>query len=228
MSVISMKQLLEAGVHFGHQTRRWNPKMAEYIFTERNGIYIIDLQKTEDERKKAYKMALIDPLTNVFSRNMMGYVESFHKNNPSEFCLAMLDIDNFKILNDKLGHQTGDKVLELLGETISKNIGNENICIRYGGDEFLIIYTDTNNEKDAYENIEQIRESLNINIYKLIPEKMAITFSSGIALCYPDMTLEDVIYRADVALYNAKANNKNNTIIYDPLQVAATIDVNNQ
>ncbi len=46
MAVISMKQLLEAGVHFGHQTRRWNPKMAEYIFTERNGIYIIDLQKT--------------------------------------------------------------------------------------------------------------------------------------------------------------------------------------
>ena len=45
-NVISMKQLLEAGVHFGHQTRRWNPKMAEYIFTERNGIYIIDLQKT--------------------------------------------------------------------------------------------------------------------------------------------------------------------------------------
>ena len=46
MAVISMKQLLEAGVHFGHQTRRWNPKMATYIFTERNGIYIIDLQKT--------------------------------------------------------------------------------------------------------------------------------------------------------------------------------------
>ena len=46
MSVVSMKSLLEAGVHFGHQTRRWNPKMAPYIFTERNGIYIIDLQKT--------------------------------------------------------------------------------------------------------------------------------------------------------------------------------------
>ena len=45
MAVVSMKQLLEAGVHFGHQTRRWNPKMAQYIFTERNGIYIIDLQK---------------------------------------------------------------------------------------------------------------------------------------------------------------------------------------
>ena len=54
MSVISMKQLLEAGVHFGHQTRRWNPKMAEYIFTERNGIYIIDLQKTVKKMDAAY------------------------------------------------------------------------------------------------------------------------------------------------------------------------------
>lgn len=54
MSVISMKSLLEAGVHFGHQTRRWNPKMSRYIFTERNGIYIIDLQKTVVEIEKAY------------------------------------------------------------------------------------------------------------------------------------------------------------------------------
>ena len=55
MSIVSMKQLLEAGVHFGHQTRRWNPKMAEYIFTERNGIYIIDLQKTVKKIEEAYE-----------------------------------------------------------------------------------------------------------------------------------------------------------------------------
>ena len=54
MSVISMKQLLEAGVHFGHQTKRWNPKMAEYIYTERNGIYIIDLQKSVGKVDEAY------------------------------------------------------------------------------------------------------------------------------------------------------------------------------
>ena len=54
MAVISMKQLLEAGVHFGHQTRRWNPKMAQYIFTERNGIYIIELQKTVRKIDEAY------------------------------------------------------------------------------------------------------------------------------------------------------------------------------
>ena len=54
MSVISMKQLLEAGVHFGHQTRRWNPKMADYIYTERNGIHIIDLQKSVGKVDEAY------------------------------------------------------------------------------------------------------------------------------------------------------------------------------
>ncbi len=58
MSVISMKQLLEAGVHFGHQTRRWNPKMAEYIYTERNGIHIIDLQKSVGKVDEAYKAVL--------------------------------------------------------------------------------------------------------------------------------------------------------------------------
>ena len=58
MSVVSMKQLLESGVHFGHATRRWNPKMAKYIYTSRNGIYIIDLQKTANEIEKAYAALL--------------------------------------------------------------------------------------------------------------------------------------------------------------------------
>ena len=69
MSVISMKQLLEAGVHFGHQTRRWNPKMAEYIYTERNGIYIIDLQKSVgmvDDAYNAIKNIVADGGTVLF------------------------------------------------------------------------------------------------------------------------------------------------------------------
>ena len=66
MSVISMKQLLEAGVHFGHQTRRWNPKMAPYIYTERNGIYIIDLQKSVGKVDEAYK-AIFDIAAEPFS-----------------------------------------------------------------------------------------------------------------------------------------------------------------
>ena len=60
MSVVSMKQLLECGVHFGHQTRRWNPKMRPYIFTERNGVYIIDLQKTVKGLEKL-KISALNP-----------------------------------------------------------------------------------------------------------------------------------------------------------------------
>ena len=72
MSVISMKQLLEAGVHFGHQTRRWNPKMAPYIYTERNGIYIIDLQKSVgmvDDAYKAVSDIAAEGGTSPFRRN---------------------------------------------------------------------------------------------------------------------------------------------------------------
>ena len=61
MAVVSMKQLLEAGVHFGHQTRRWNPKMAEYIYMERNGIYIIDLQKTVKKLEDATASSAASP-----------------------------------------------------------------------------------------------------------------------------------------------------------------------
>ena len=66
MSIVSMKSLLEAGVHFGHHTRRWNPKMAKYIFTERNGIYIIDLQKTVKKLDEAYQDTVQAELDLVF------------------------------------------------------------------------------------------------------------------------------------------------------------------
>ena len=71
MSVISMKQLLEAGVHFGHQTRRWNPKMAPYIYTERNGIYIIDLQKSVGMIDDAYR-AVVETVANGGSVLFVG------------------------------------------------------------------------------------------------------------------------------------------------------------
>ena len=68
MSVITIKQLLEAGVHFGHHTRRWNPKMQEYIYTERNGIYIIDLQKTVKKFEEAYKEYLNSQAPDLWGR----------------------------------------------------------------------------------------------------------------------------------------------------------------
>ena len=78
MSVISMKQLLEAGVHFGHQTRRWNPKMKKYIFTERNGIYIIDLQKTVKKVDEAYNF--VRSLQRTAVRFFSLVLKNRHKN----------------------------------------------------------------------------------------------------------------------------------------------------
>ena len=75
MSVISMKQLLEAGVHFGHQTRRWNPKMAPYIYTERNGIYIIDLQKSVGKVDEAYD-AVFDIAAAGWNNSFRWYKEA--------------------------------------------------------------------------------------------------------------------------------------------------------
>jgi small subunit ribosomal protein S2 len=75
MSVISMKQLLEAGVHFGHQTRRWNPKMAPYIFTERNGIYIIDLQKTVKKMEQEGTFDLLPKKEVIKLKNEMEKLE---------------------------------------------------------------------------------------------------------------------------------------------------------
>ena len=81
MSVISMKQLLEAGVHFGHQTRRWNPKMAPYIYTERNGIYIIDLQQSVGMVDDAYN-AVADIVANGGNILFVGTKKQAHDFSP--------------------------------------------------------------------------------------------------------------------------------------------------
>ena len=82
MAVVSMKKLLEAGVHFGHQTRRWNPKMARFIFTERNGIYIVDLQKTANQIEEAYKVM----------RDKFGLTEYNRKQKASSYQLETLSM----------------------------------------------------------------------------------------------------------------------------------------
>jgi len=89
MSVITIKQLLEAGVHFGHHTRRWNPKMAEYIFTERNGIYIIDLQKTVKKFDEAYNFVR-DLSTEKGTLLFVGTKKYASSNFLTVFCRSMM------------------------------------------------------------------------------------------------------------------------------------------
>lgn len=173
-----------------------------------------DMCHTENERQKAFQMALIDPLTTVFNRNMLDYIKSYRLNNPSEFCLALIDIDGFKTLNDTMGHQVGDNVLRLLGKSIRENIGENDLCIRYGGDEFLLLYINNANAKKAAENINKIKTAF-YNTINTSMHEISCTFSTGISACPPETSLEKGIYKADIALYNAKKKNKNKTVAYD-------------
>ena len=88
MSVVSMKQLLESGVHFGHATRRWNPKMAKYIYTSRNGIYIIDLQKTAAQIEEAYAalLEIVNKFVVVFgSARLIKFLFASYSLTPNQF-----------------------------------------------------------------------------------------------------------------------------------------------
>ena len=112
MAVISMKQLLEAGVHFGHQTRRWNPKMAPYIFTERNGIYIIDLQKTVRKIDEAYMFVRDLALEGSDSGSVV-----FLANLSSSLSLCRGSVDNGGLGGGSDGRDalgTGDEALHTL------------------------------------------------------------------------------------------------------------------
>ena len=149
MAVISMKQLLEAGVHFGHQTRRWNPKMAPYIFTERNGIYIIDLQKTVRKVDEAYnfvrdiamegktvlfvgtKKQAQEPIESEAKRCNMYYVNNrwlggmLTNFRTIRSRIARLnEIDNME-KNDQFSQLPKKEVIKMLGERekLEKNLG---------------------------------------------------------------------------------------------------------
>lgn len=166
-----------------------------------------EMRITEEDRKKAYQMALIDPLTNVFSRNMLNYISSHRKDMPSQICIAIIDIDDFKALNDKLGHPAGDKILKLLAGSIKDNIGENDFCIRYGGDEFIILYIDNADINMATENIERIKAAFT-NSLNLSMRSVHCTFSTGFSMCPPDLSIGDGIYVADKALYNEKKEKK--------------------
>ena len=115
MSVISMKQLLEAGVHFGHQTRRWNPKMAPYIYTERNGIYIIDLQKSVgmvDDAYNAIKDIVADGGTILF----VGTKKQAQDAIKAEASKGSKSVDELKKEQDSAAEKRAEKIAEAEAE----------------------------------------------------------------------------------------------------------------
>jgi len=158
-----------------------------------------------------------DPLTMTITRvSMLPILREqqalvSRQNQPS--CIAMLDIDFFKSINDQYGHPAGDTVLTDLAHHISKNLRPYDKIFRYGGEEFLICMPQVDLTQ-GYEMLERLRQSiptLSINL----PEKINLTISVGLTLLDPNAPVEQAIDRADKALYAAKTAGRNCTKIWN-------------
>ena len=168
-----------------------------------------------------YEKAIKDNLTDLYSKNffMIRLNEEFKRANRFnlKLLLMLIDIDNFKYINDKLGHLTGDKALKLIASKLRENIRSYDIIARFGGDEFIILFPEL-----ALSESKIIANKIidTINKEKFLPEQdYTLTISIGIA-CYPLENVskpEELIERADIALYKAKEKGKNQYFIYNSI-----------
>jgi len=166
-------------------------------------------QKVEKYSDKAYK----DGLTDIFNRRFLEEKgnELFlkYKLSKSQVGIIMLDIDNFKKINDTYGHDIGDLVLITLAQKIKKLIRKEDVFIRYGGEEFILILPNSNIH-NTYKIAEKIRQAIEKTVIDIGEKHLEFTISLGISEIHSDdESIYDAIKRADINLYKAKRNGKN-------------------
>jgi diguanylate cyclase len=146
-------------------------------------------------------------------------------------CMALLDIDNFKLLNDRLGHAAGDAALVHLSRVVRESIRPSDSIARWGGEEFVILLPDTTLE-GAVVTMQRVQRALTRRYYLHNHERVLITFSAGVAQRHPGESQEDVLARADRALYKAKTAGRNRVVADDgsveapagPLTAATPVD----
>ncbi|MCX7903682.1 MAG: diguanylate cyclase [Caloramator sp.] len=160
--------------------------------------------------------AIIDKLTSAYTRKILDDVLDENIENAEVnggvFSIVMVDIDNFKKLNDKYGHLLGDKILRKLGEVVKSNIRKNDLFFRYGGEEFLILLPYTN-KYDALNLAERIRKKIETNLFI---DGKSVTASFGIASFPEDAEWkEELLEKADKALYVAKEKGKNRCEVWD-------------
>ncbi|MBS4537214.1 diguanylate cyclase [Clostridium sp. D2Q-11] len=205
-------------------------KIVGYIYLDTDKLFNKFNNKIYLKLKKLTKLILlnidnynfkilssIDKLTNVYTRKYMeiAYGELYNKCRKEDtiYSLLMADIDKFKDVNDTYGHQKGDLILKKVGEILRESIRSSDIVARYGGEEFIIILPLTNKD-EAYIVAEKIRKR--INNEKLLDEPGNITISIGVSQ-YPihGQFKDEIIEKADQALYNSKNTGRNKTIIWE-------------
>jgi diguanylate cyclase len=190
------------------------------LVASRNEVQAAESRINELESQLIQMSELVreDQLTG--SLNRRGLDEVLHREmeratrRNSTLCVAMIDIDNFKTLNDTHGHNTGDQVLVHLVKVIKETLRAMDVIARFGGEEFMIILPNTS-PQDAVQTVTRVQRELTKRIFMHNNERLLITFSAGVALFVPPESQEDIIKRADEALYKAKKAGKNRVISAD-------------
>ena len=168
---------------------------------------------------KFSQQAQTDTLTQLLNHrafmSILGQALKLFQNKHTPFSLIMLDLDNFKQLNDQYGHMAGDKVLRTLGELIRRNTRSEDSAFRYGGEEFTII-TQMDSVDKIKTFIERILQETRETVVVYEKQKIRFTFSGGIAAMEKNITRRELIQRSDAALYTAKKKGRNQILVFEP------------
>jgi len=174
-------------------------------------IFVNLLEKTEEISRL---QAMTDPLTQLFNRRhfmeLSNQLLTLSKGSGIPLSLAFLDLDNFKCINDQHGHEVGDRVLQKVSKVLKENVRNSDVVARFGGEEFIILFTNTDQEH-ALTVCEMIRKAIE---EAEMPEHVNnITTSIGVSVVGGDESITQVIRRADKALYEAKNKGRNQIVI---------------
>jgi diguanylate cyclase len=131
---------------------------------------------------------------------------------PTPLAIGLLDIDNFKRLNDELGHGAGDVALRSLAEQVAKSLRPDDVVARYGGEEFVVLLPATPDD-EARQILTRLQRSLSGGLFMHERKTVLVTFSAGVTVYRPGEAIEPALERADEALYEAKRTGKNRTCV---------------
>jgi len=172
------------------------------------------IQTLELEIRQLSDEVSTDPLTQIANRR--GLMRSFDERRQSSqttgqsLCIGLLDVDNFKKLNDTLGHQTGDEALKFLSRRVSESLRPQDAVARYGGEEFVVLLPDTD-QASGVEILTRLQRQLSAEFFEHDEQQVFITFSAGVSVYREGEAIEATLDRADMALYEAKRTGKNRT-----------------
>lgn len=170
----------------------------------------------EDEIRKLSDEVSTDPLTQIANRR--GMMRAFEaeqarvERQGTTLAIGLLDVDNFKKLNDQLGHQTGDEALKFLARRVSECLRPVDVVARYGGEEFVVMLPDTPAD-EGQQALTRLQRTLSAEFFTHDEHKVFITFSAGVTAYRPGEPIEAALERADIGLYEAKRTGKNRTCL---------------